>query len=288
MCAERIRESVIAGTWYPGHPKTLRAEIVRYLDQAEPVKPKGDLVSLVVPHAGYMYSGGVAAYAYKQLEDTHFERVLILAPSHRAHFRGTSTYNLGGYKTPLGVVPLDQEIVDALLEHEPFFGYFPEAEDGEHSLEIQLPFLQVILKDFKLIPVIMGEQSLELCSKVAEVIGTLCRGKRVLLVASSDLSHFHSYREARELDQRVVERVRAFDPEGLSRELYQGTCEACGGGPIVTAMLAARNLGADTARVLHYANSGDVTGENSGVVGYMAAALYNVSGSTERVHDADG
>ncbi len=287
MCAERIRESAIAGTWYPGHPGALRAEILKYLDQAERCMDTEDLTALVVPHAGYMYSGGVAAHAYKQLENSRFDCVLIIAPSHRAHFHGATVYNLGGFRTPLGIVGLDMETVNDLVGQAPFFGYFPEAEDREHSLEIQLPFLQVVLGDFKLVPIIMGEQGSEQCEKLAEVIGRVCKGKKVLLIASSDLSHYHPYKEAMKLDQRVVDRVKAFDPAGLSSELRYGTCEACGGGPIVTAMLAARTLGADRARVLFYANSGDVTGESSEVVGYMSAALYRISGGTERAHNEE-
>lgn len=274
MSAERIRESVIAGSWYPGNPGTLRQEIAGYLERAEPHPSRGTLVGLVVPHAGYMYSGGVAAHAYRQLTDSGFDRVLIVAPSHRARFPTSTIYDLGGFRTPLGLVPLDRELVQAFLEHPQVTGYFPPAEDQEHSLEIQLPFLQVVLGDFKLVPIIMGNQSFEHCKDIAELIGKLCEGRNVLLIASSDLSHYHSYREAKRLDDIVIGKVTAFDFQGLSRDLQNGSSEACGGGPIVAVMLAARKLGATASRLLHYANSGDVTGDHSGVVGYMAAAFY--------------
>lgn len=274
MSPEIIRESVIAGSWYPAQPSALRKEIKRYLENAHVSEQDGQLVSLIVPHAGYMYSGGVAAYAYKLLEKQSFDTVLVLAPSHRAHFHGASIYTLGGFATPLGVVPLKRDLVDALLKHSIFKGYLPQAHDQEHSLEIQLPFLQCVLKEFHLVPAVMGDQSPGTCEQLAEAIALECRGRSVLLVASSDLSHYHPDTEARKLDQVVLDRVAAFDPEGLSRELAEGCCEACGGGPMTTVMLASKKLGANKSKVLHYANSGDITGDRRGVVGYMAAAFY--------------
>ncbi len=274
MSTERIRESVIAGTWYPGSAARLRSEIRQYLDQVETRDIDGRLMGLIAPHAGYMYSGPVAAHAYKLLEGRRFHRVVVLAPSHRAYFSGASVYSLGGYRTPLGVVPLDEELVAALLAQPIDIDYVPQAHAQEHSLEIQLPFLQVVLGEFKLTPVVMGDQSESFCRGLAAALARVCRDKRVLLVASSDLSHYHSYDDARRLDARVLERVDAFDPEGLLTTLNRGDCEACGGGPMATMMLAARELGADRAQVLHYANSGDVTGDRRGVVGYMAAAVY--------------
>ncbi len=278
MAVEKIRESVIAGSWYPGNAETLRAEIRRYLDQAQVAQPKGEVMGLIAPHAGYIYSGSVAAYAYKLLEGSRFERALIIAPSHRAYFKGASVYNLGGYRTPLGVVPLDTEIVNALLSHSDFIRYVPEADAQEHALEIQLPFLQTVLRNFRLTPIIMGDQSYEDCEKLAGIIASVCGESRVLLVASSDLSHYHPYNEAKRLDQIVIDRVNAFDPQGLSKSIKSGECEACGAGPMMTIMLAAQKLGANKATVLHYANSGDVTGDTRGVVGYLAAALVNNPG----------
>jgi len=276
MPVEKIRESVIAGTWYPGQPDSLKREIQKYLAQAGNYSIQGELIGLVAPHAGYTYSGAVAAHAYRLLEGQGFERVLILAPSHRAYFKGASIYHLGGYRTPLGVVPLDQEPIEALMTHSSLISHVPNAHTQEHSLEIQLPFLQVMLESFRLTPIVLGDQSFEFCQKLAEIIANVCRGKRILLIASTDLSHYHLYNEAKRLDQVVLDQVAAFDPEGLSRKLQKGECEACGGGPLMTLMLAAQNLGADAAKILKYANSGDVTGESREVVGYMSAAVYKL------------
>ena len=274
MPEEKIRESVIAGSWYPGRPDELEEDLEGYLAGAGAVELEGDLVGLIAPHAGYVYSGEVAAHAYRLLRDRPFSRVLILAPSHRAHFPGASIYHLGGYRTPLGVVPLDKELVEALRSRKSLIGYHARGELNEHSLEIQLPFLQAVLKDFSLVPIVMGDQSPDLCSELAEAIAETCEGKGVLLVASSDLSHFHPYEEAVRMDRVVTECVAAYDTEGLAAALRRGDGEACGAGPMLTVMSAARKLGANKSRVLHYANSGDVTGDRHSVVGYMAGVLY--------------
>lgn len=280
MPSEEIRESVIAGTWYPGTPERLRQEIREFLNGAEVPDLQGKLVGLIAPHAGYRYSGQVAACAYKLLEKHKFDSVVIIAPSHRAYFTGVSVYDRGGYRTPLGVVPLDQDLVSALKERESRIRYVPQAHAQEHSLEIQLPFIQVLMADFKLVPLVMGEQDSATCQWLSEAVADCIAGKSVLVVASSDLSHFHPYRQAKQLDQVVVDEVNEFDPQGLREGLASGKCEACGGGPMISAMLIARRLGANKSRVLEYANSGDVTGDHSGVVGYMAAAFWTEPGKT--------
>ena len=283
MPEEKIRESVIAGSWYPDRPDVLKKDVEGYLARAGAVDLRGNLVGLMVPHAGYLYSGGVAAHAYRMLRDHPFSRVLILAPSHQAYFSGASIYHFGGYRTPLGVAPLDTELVEAFRSRKSLIGYHARAEINEHSLEIQLPFLQVVLKDFLLTPIVMGDQSLDSCSLLAEAIVEICAGKDVLLVASSDLSHFHSYEQAVRMDKVATECVAAYDVEGLGAALSRGDCEACGGGPILTAMIAARKLGANKSKVLRYANSGDVTGDRRSVVGYMAGALYANPGGTDEL-----
>jgi hypothetical protein len=169
---------------------------------------------------------------------------------------------------------LDRELISAVKRRESRIEYVPEAHTQEHSLEIQLPFLQVLMPDAKLVPLVMGNQDFATCKWLAEAVADCVENRSVLVVASSDLSHFHPYKQAKRLDQVVLDKVNDFDPQGLSDDLANGLCEACGGGPMVTAMLIARHLGGNKSRVLHYANSGDVTGDHSGVVGYMAAALW--------------
>ncbi len=274
MSAEKIRESVIAGTWYPNDPALLKEELVRYLERAKPPRLEGELTGLVVPHAGYLYSGRVAAWSYRLLLENQFDRVLVLAPSHHAGFAGASIYNRGGYRTPLGIVPLDRELIDELYKHADIIRYIPQADSMEHSLEIQLPFLQIVLSAFNLTPVIMGTQRYEFCLKLAQAIAEACSRKRILIMASSDLSHYYPYDEARRLDGVCLDRLNALDPEGLAEDVENQRTQACGAGPLITLMLAAKKLGADRGIVLNYANSGDVTGDRSGVVGYAAAAIY--------------
>jgi MEMO1 family protein len=276
LSADGIRESILAGSWYPAAPEELRGKVEDFLARVPPTATAGfgQLIAIIAPHAGYVYSGQVAAHAYKLLENQTFQTVIVIAPSHHARFSGVSVYDRGGFRTPLGVVPLDDNLIAALEKRDKRIRFIPEAHAREHALEIQLPFLQVVLPGFKLVPLVMGEQDLETCGWLAEAIADCVKDRPVLLVASSDLSHFHSYDEAKRLDQLVLDKVGVLDPEGLVQSLAAGRCEACEGGPMAAVMLAAERLGAGRSRVLKYANSGDVTGDRSRVVGYMAAALW--------------
>ena len=270
-----IRKSIIAGSWYPGAPETLRSQIQGFI-KAVPDRPEitGELIALIAPHAGYVYSGGVAAHAYKLLLTQPFTQVVIIAPSHRHPFKGASIDLKTAYETPLGLIPVDRLLAQSLFEKSSIFKYVPQGHDQEHSLEIQLPFLQETLGKFSMVPIIQGSQDLSTCEEIARTLAEVLKGKKVLLIASSDLSHFHPYEQAKALDKKVLRRVEDFDERGLMQDMIQDQVEACGGGPIVTVMKTARLLSADRALVLNYANSGDVTGDRSGVVGYMSAAIF--------------
>ena len=286
MGMKEIREPAVAGAFYPDKPEVLSRDVKRYLDNAKKEKIDGEIVALVSPHAGYMYSGQVAAYAYKLVEGKTFDSVVVIAPSHRALFKGASIYDRGGYRTPLGLVPVDVELSKKMMEKRKEIQFLPEAHAEEHSLEVQIPFLQVVLKSFKLIPIVMEPYwSWETCQTVASGIAETVKGKNVLLIASSDLSHFHSYEKAVELDKIVLNHIEQFNPEGLNRDLKQNRCEACGGGPIISIMLAAKALGANKGKVLKYLNSGDVTGDRSRVVGYVAGVFYKTAGGTEKMKE---
>jgi len=268
------RRALYAGTWYPGSSEGLRQTVDALLSQADGEPAPGEIVGLVAPHAGYIYSGQVAAYAYRQLQQagTSYETVVVVGPSHRVYLDGYSVTAVESFETPLGAVPLDQEVLEALSDEIGMLMF--HSRDEEHSLEIQLPFLQQTLGDFRLVPIIMGEQSKDACQELGQALGKVLAGRSALLVASTDLSHYKDYERAIALDRLVLERVEAFDYEGLAEILERGDAEACGGGPVVATMIAAQALGADGARVLKYANSGDVTGDHVHVVGYMAAELY--------------
>ncbi len=269
----KLHKSIIAGSWYPGNAQELRDELARLFAGQAPPNPDGRLVALVVPHAGYRYSGAVAACAYRLLRGRHVRTAVIVAPSHRVRFPGVSVYDQGGYQTPLGVVAIDRGLIRAIQAADSQVHYRPEAHQREHSLEIQLPFLQYLDPAIRIVPLVMGEQSWNTCSRLATAIAAAVRGRQVILIASTDLSHYHPAPEARRLDSVLIARVRRLDPEGLYEKLALGECEACGGGPLVTVLLAARQLGADHVRILRYSHSGKVTGDDSAVVGYLAAAL---------------
>ena len=270
---KEYRASPHAGSWYPGNKRELSQMINTYLKEAR-VKVHGEIFGLISPHAGYIYSGPVAAFAYKTIQDNEFDVVIVIGPSHRHGFYGASVDTMAGRQTPLGTIEYDLELAQKLIESGKNIIYEPAAHAAEHSVEIQMPFLQTVLKKFKAVEVIMGSQDLNTCKLLSQAITKASEGKKILVVASSDLSHYHSQKEAEALDNLVVEAVAKFDPGLLHNRLQTDSCEACGGGPMVTAMLVAQELGATKSKPLYYATSGDITGDHSQVVGYMAAAFY--------------
>ncbi len=275
MVIGRIRKSVIAGTWYPGNREALHSAVNGFFQNVPPPAVQGEIVSIVSPHAGYIYSGQVAAFAYRTVLNQAYDSVIVIGPSHRVAFHGASVYDEGGFETPLGIVAIDERLAKDILSSEGNAVFSGAAEHAqEHSIEIQLPFLQTALKEIRFVPVLMGDQDRSTCNKLAQAIASASKGKRVLIVGSSDLSHYHSYDQAVKMDRIVLKRMEKFDPEGLLEDLQEQAAEACGGGPVAVAMMAARQLGADSSSVLKYANSGDVTGDKSGVVGYAAAVFY--------------
>ena len=268
-----LRKSVIAGSWYPGAPSILRRDIENYFDLAPDLELEGEVVGLIAPHAGYTYSGQVAANVYKLIRGKKYDAVIVVGPSHRIAFHGVSIFSKGAYETPLGIVPVAEELAEKIKILSKTVADIPEAHLQEHSVEIQLPFLQVALGDFSFIPLVMGDQNAKTCRELAEAIHKASHGKKILIVGSSDLSHFYNDNMAKKMDAVVLRHLKDGDAVGLLASLEQGTAEACGGGPMVVAMLVARMMNANKAHLLKYANSGDVTGDKSSVVGY-AAAVY--------------
>ncbi len=270
---EEIRKAAVAGSFYPGEAKTLSRQIREFLSLAPRTEVAGEIVALVSPHAGYMYSGQVAACAYKLIQGLRFDAVAVVSPSHRIFFRGAAVYDRGGFETPLGTIPVETELSRKLLQENDLIRFHAKAHAEEHALEVQLPFLQEALGRFHLIPLVIGDQSLATCEAVGKALARCAEGKKILLVASTDLSHFHPYDEAVRLDRVFLEGLKSFDARKLQDDLSTGRTEACGGGPVIAVMTAAQELGADHAEVLKYLNSGDVTGDRSGVVGYAAAVF---------------
>jgi AmmeMemoRadiSam system protein B len=267
-----VRAAAVAGTWYPGAAPVLAAALDDHLARASRGLD-GDLVALVAPHAGLMYSGPVAAHAYRLLRDRTFDVAVLVGPSHFVGFEGVSVYPSGGFATPLGVMPIDSRCADALLAASPIVHDYPTAHAREHSLEMQLPFLEHLAPGLPIVPLLMGFQTAATAQQLGDALATVLKGRRALLIASTDLSHYHDARTAAALDGVVIDCVARFDPDGLQHALDARPDHACGGGPTVAVMRAARLAGARDAVVLDYADSGDVSGDKSAVVGYMAAAL---------------
>ena len=266
---EKVREPAVAGQFYPGDEEELANQIDGYLATVKPT-PIKNLRGLVCPHAGYVYSGQTAAYAYKQLSGARFKTVVVMAPSHRVWFEGASIPDADAYATPLGMVLLSPRAAE-LAKGRPFVRSavvgFNSPHAREHSLEVQLPFLQRTLKDFAIIPMVLGEVD---PAGVARALEGIIDGD-TLVVASSDLSHQHAYDVAVELDTSCIEAICDLDVKRMEKE------EACGRLPVLTLMHIARKKGWK-AKLLDYRNSGDVTGDKSGVVGYAAIAFYDPGG----------
>ncbi len=273
-----IRPSILAGTWYPRNRQDLAKMVKGFLSHASTPTINGRLTAIIVPHAGYRYSGQVAAFAYRLLESRPYKRVILIGPSHRIAFPGVSVNLQSGYQTPLGTVKVDVAIARKVLEADPGVHFYKDVHAIEHSLEIQLPFLRTVLHNFSIVPILMGTQDFNTCKMLSNVLIRLMSSlKDTLLLASSDLSHYHRYADAKRLDSCFISFVKNMDPEGLYQALRAGKCEACGGGPVISVMLASLALGADRAVILKSANSGDVTGEKDRVVGYMAGAIFTSS-----------
>jgi AmmeMemoRadiSam system protein B len=270
-----LRRAAVAGSWYPGTASALRAEVDAYLEAAAAAPPPGRLIALVSPHAGLRYSGPVAARGYGLLRGLEGEiTVVLVGPSHRAAFGGVAVHARGAWETPLGCAPIDEVVSRALLEAGPVVFDDPGLHRDEHSLEMQMPFLQRLLPGLRIVPLMMGTQARREVEALAKALAEALEGRRVLLVASSDLSHYQPAVVANRVDAAVVDAVSRFDEEALMERLESRDNVACGGGPVVAVMKAARALGADRATVLKYGDSGDV-GEHdkSHVVGYLSAAL---------------
>jgi hypothetical protein len=249
--------------------------VKKYLDGAE--SDWTDVPrALVVPHAGLVYSGWVAAYAYALLRDRAFPTVVMVGPAHYpTSHNGFSLYAEGAFETPLGLVPIDADITRALLERGGDFADVPDSHRHEHCLEVQIPFLQETLTDFRIVPILMRDQRMPRCRQLAEALTRVWRDG-MLLIASTDLSHHYPKEVAAQMDEKVEQRVDAFDPDGLSAALSSGEAEMCGGGPALAVLMAAKMLGCTTARVLQRADSSDSPDgrcDPSDVVGYLSAAI---------------
>ncbi len=275
---QNVRQPGVAGSFYPADPTALAAMIDDMLAHASPSPINDPILAVVAPHAGYQYSGPVAAYTYAALKGRKFSRVVVIAPSHYEAFDFTSVFDGDAYATPLGTVQVDKLFAKQLAEMNPSIrlssqGHVVTSKGAEHALEVELPWLQRVLGDFQLVPIVMGDQSYESSRALGVALAKLIKTNDTLIVASSDLSHYHPYDDAVKIDHKTLNALQAWDYFSMSQNFEMRVWEACGGAPIVAAMIAAERMGANQALVLKYANSGDTTGDHSRVVGYSAVAL---------------
>lgn len=271
--AENVKEPAVAGTFYPADKDSLKKSVDGFLSKAENSPNHAKLIAIISPHAGYIYSGQVAAYGYKQIQGSDIKNVILIGPSHHSAFKGASVYTRGSFRTPLGDVKINERLAEDLLNESADIRFSPEAYEGEHSLEVQLPFLQTVLKDFTIVPVLIGSPSgrtfKHLILKLTEMLD-----EKTLIVASTDLSHYHDYPTAKEMDSKIISAVERLSTKDAIELLRSGKSEMCGEVPVIIAMEVARRCGANLGVVFKQANSGDVTGEKDKVVGYASIGLY--------------
>lgn len=274
-----VRRAGVAGSWYPASAERLSAQIDAHLTTAagqsrQTLPDDADIVAFIAPHAGLIYSGPVAAHAYRLLRAQRYDVIVLVGPSHYVPFQGASIWPSGYFETPLGNLQIDEAAASRIVDACPLVHDLPAAHQREHSLEMQLPFLAALSSDVPIVPLIMGQQTRQTAFELGDGLVRALAGRRALLIASSDLSHFFDASTAAFLDAQVVEDVEALDANGLMTRLERRPDHACGGGPIVSVLHAAKALGATTSRVLNYADSGDVSGDKGSVVGYLAAAIW--------------
>ncbi len=268
-----VRKPAVSGMFYPDNPVELKKDIETYLGSAIIRNFEENIIGIVSPHAGYMYSGQVAAYGFKMIAKKPYDTVVLIGPSHRAYFDGVALWARGGFETPLGRIDIDEDIAREMINAGGIIKANMDTHKQEHSLEVQLPFLQSVLEDFKIIPLVMGIQTTDACKKLAQSLSFVLgnSAKRFLIVCSTDLSHYYPDTKAKKLDGIIVEHLDTFNISGMIENIEAGKTEACGAGPIIVTMILSEMLGANCGKVLKYANSGDVSGDKSGVVGYVSA-----------------
>jgi hypothetical protein len=269
-----IREPAVAGMFYPATSPKLKEQINQLLNEAVQKEQFSNVAGIVSPHAGYLYSGKTAASGFNSLQKKDYETVIILSPSHREYFRGISIYDGEAYRTPLGDVPLNKEMIEKITSDSKVIFKGVQGHRTEHAVEVQIPFLQMIMNDFSIVPIVLGDQNRNFVYELADKLA-LVADENTLIVASSDLSHFYPRSSANKLDSIVEKDIANNDYEKLQIDLETGKCEACGGGAIVAMMRAANILNKKKSRVLSRTDSGDVTGDHSEVVGYLSAVMYS-------------
>jgi len=289
--SKHIRPPAVAGAFYPEDASVLKQTVRQFLNDAEVTEVNGDIVGLWVPHAGYIYSGQVAAHAYKAVQGLTFDAVIIIAPSHRIYLNGASIPDWDAYQTPLGNVAVDQDLCNHIRKETQLVQCVKEAHRQEHAVEVQLPFIQTVLPGVPIVPIVVGQIKMKDCRDLAKSVAQAVKNKKVLLIASSDMSHYPCYQDACRVDGEMLKAVRSLDSDQVLEKnqqlMREGipnlSCTLCGMTALNLVMLASQYRGSDTVQLMPYANSGDVSGDYGRVVGYGAALFIDsVSGNFEK------
>jgi len=276
---QKVKRAGLAGKFYPASSSSLRDQVAIYLKNNQPQKNYNNVFAIIAPHAGYSFSGPTAAYAYNCLKDKSYDNVFIIAPSHSYINTPVGVYDYDQYHIPLGKIPINKEIVAKLKEYDEIDDITQELRP-ENSLEVQLPFLSVVLDDFKLVPILIRDQSLQMSNRMAHIISNLIndnKNEKNLFVFSSDLSHYHNAAEAEKMDNLLIEALKEKNLRKLDELITSGKAEACGFGCIETALALAHKLSIPNLDILNYSHSGKIVGNNKQVVGYMSALFYGKS-----------
>lgn len=286
----KLRYPVVSGLFYPDDGEELKKEIDIYIGKIDQNELKGRIleqtgvddissaqpVAVIAPHAGYIFSASVQAHSYALLKELDIETVVIVGPAHQTSFEGISVSRDDAYQTPLGEIEVDQDFTQKLISQGNIFKLHEDADLGEHAIEVQVPFIQVVLPEAKIVPVLIGDQNKQSALLLKDALLSVIEktGRKTIVVASTDLSHYHSHVDAEAMDGVLIEHIRSMDPDGLYVEIQDGRTEACGFGGILTCMYMAQEHGVGKSAILSYTDSGEISGDRRKVVGYLSAALY--------------
>jgi AmmeMemoRadiSam system protein B len=275
-----IREPSAAGSFYPADKVKLKETIIKFITSLDSEIIKGQIFGIISPHAGYRYSGGIAAEAYKQIHSKKFDNVVVISPSHFEEFSECSVF-FGDYITPLGIIPTNKELANSIASSSPDIKESTRGHRYEHALEVQLPFLQVVLKSFKLVPIVMGNQDYTTAENLSNALQTVLsnpdfKNLKTLIVGSSDLSHYLPIEKSKVMDNIISKNIRDFDAKKLAVDIASNKCQACGFGPILSTMLTSKKLGATHSKVLSYGTSGDFNNDYNSVVGYLSGVFHDL------------
>lgn len=274
LFTQGVREPVAIGTFYDANPESLSRRIESYLQSAkESPALSGEILGLIAPHAGYIYSGRVAATAYRLIQGKDYETVIIIGPSHHYAFRGCSIYPRGGYKTPLGVAQIDVALASELSKASGY-GFIPNAHQQEHSVEVQVPFIQKTLPQAKIVPVVMGLPTKKTITRLASALFNVTQGQKTLIIASTDMSHYYPKEEANRIDSQTISLIQSFQTQTIIGKLERGENFMCGGGAVVSLLLYAKEKGNTKVKILGYADSSEAGSGEDRVVGYLAGVAF--------------